>query len=243
MRFIEPLREATLLKRTDRYLAEIMFDDMQHGTIICPYYHDLLSCETLGSRIWCSKRYREGSILSYQWELVEVDGGQLVGINETNSKKVIEEAILSGEIVTLSGYQNISKDIEISTSKYNIDFLLTNESDQNCYVAIQHIFWGDEIMRGFYPQQSLELDLYILRELYLLCEQGARVVLLFAVQNNSVNILYPARHIAPEYLSLLERAMKKGLEVYAYKIAVGLEGLTLDEEIEFVSPVNSITES
>ena len=64
-------------------------------------------------------------------------------------------------------------------------------------------------------------------------ESGARAVLFFCVQHSKVESVAPAYDIDPVYAELLREAMKRGVEVMAYRSEVDLVSSTiwLDKEL------------
>lgn len=66
-----------------------------------------------------------------------------------------------------------------------------------------------------------------IEELVELRQQGARVVLLFAVLHEGIQRVTAASHIDPVYASTLGEAVDAGLEVLAYKANISLEQMVL----------------
>jgi len=64
-------------------------------------------------------------------------------------------------------------------------------------------------------------------------EQGHRAVLLFAVLHQGINTVSAASHIDKKYSDLLNHAIKKGVEVYAYKASITPSEVTLSEKVAF----------
>jgi len=96
VRFREPLVAATLVKRYKRFLADVTLDDGTSLTAHCPNTGSLLGCHAPGARVWLSRSDNPKRKYAYTWELVEVPGAGLVGINTGRSNALVREAIESG---------------------------------------------------------------------------------------------------------------------------------------------------
>jgi sugar fermentation stimulation protein A len=66
-------------------------------------------------------------------------------------------------------------------------------------------------------------------------EQGNRAVLVFCVQHSGIEHVSPADQIDPVYGNTLRQAIKKGVEVIAYKAHFSLQGAS--HEITLVDAI------
>lgn len=251
MKFPGPLEEGILLRRYKKFLADIVLTNQEKHTIYCPNATRLVGCNALGSRIWFSRNSNPNKTYNDTWELVEIDGGELVCVNHHRSKQIILDGIATDIIKPLGHYQHILSDIKFEQQKF--DFLLSEQpyehdkkhiskapSQDSCFVVVQSVTMGDEIHRGFFPDSE---DKSITKQLAALInakEMGYRAVWIYCVLNPSVNRLFPADHINPEFGCLLRQAVIRGVEVIAYRAHINLDEMFINDPVEVCIPARML---
>tara|TARA_R110002110_G_scaffold271566_1_gene486911 strand:- start:9501 stop:10283 length:783 start_codon:yes stop_codon:yes gene_type:complete len=251
MRFQEPLQEAVLLKRHKRFLADIVLINQQKHTIYCPNASNLAGCDTLGSRIWFSRHSNEHKTYQDTWELVEVDGGHLVCVNNKRAQQIILDAVAIDKMPELAGYKHVSTNASFQTE--SVDFLFSDKihlEDQNsidedllhddCFVSVQSVTFGDEIHRGFFPDTQSNKINKQLSTLIAAKEKGYRAVWLYCVMNTGIHRVFPADHIDSEFGCLLRQAVIAGVEMVAYSVDISLEEMHLGDAIEVCVPARML---
>lgn len=248
MKFASPLTQAVLLKRYKRFLAEIVLNNQEHRIIYCPNRGAMLGCDVLGSRIWFSHAKSPRRKFPDTWELVEVDGGNLVCVNPQHAKRLVLEAIHDGKLVELQGYaQTILEPPYLEEE--GLDFLLekSNEENENesekCFVVIKGVTLGDEIHRGFYPDASSQKGSEQIKALIQAKQQGYRSVLVYCVTHTGITRVFPADHIDPDYGSLLRQAVLAGVEVIGYRTDISLTEIAITTPVEICIPARMICSS
>lgn len=251
MKFPNPLHEAILLKRHKRFLVDVVLANQEKHTIYCPNVSNFVGTNILGSRIWFSRRSHANKTHQDTWELVEVEDGRLICVNQQRAKQIILDGIATGVIEPLSGYQHMLSDAKFNYQRF--DFLLSESphfddkdklseipTHNNCFVMIQSVTLGDEIGRGFYPDSN---DKKIIRQLSALIEakeKGYRSVLIYCVMNTGINRIFPADHINPDFGCLLRQAVIRGVEVMAYQASISLEEIQITHPVEVRIPARML---
>ena len=64
-------------------------------------------------------------------------------------------------------------------------------------------------------------------------DTGCRCVMFYFIQRMDAAVFKPADHIDPEYSKGLRLAVKRGLEILAYDVAVDLKGIKLNRKIPY----------
>lgn len=237
MKFTGELTEAVLLKRYDRILVDVAVSKKEIRTIYCPNNGLLRGCDALGVRIWFSTSLNPKRKHPYVWELAEVEGGNLVLVNNLRSHDLLIEAFEQELITELIGYNEIIKDQVLEKPNTIVDLYLKNgHNDQDCYVMVEQVTMGDEIHRGFFPDAPHTRALKELNDLMDLKIKGHRAVLLFLIQHSGIDRVFPADHIDKQYGLLLREAIKVGVEICAYRVAISHIELSIEKSIQVIIP-------
>jgi sugar fermentation stimulation protein A len=236
VRFASPLVAAWLIRRYKRFLADVRLDDGTELTAHCPNTGSLLGCQTPGSRIWLSRSDNPKRKYAYTWELLEFAPGAMVGINTGRSNALVREAIESGVIGELTGYDAIRAEVRYGDENSRVDFLLSGDIGA-CYVEVKNVTAavGDGI--AVFPDAVSVRGTRHLRELMSTLGQGRqRAVLCYCVQRSDVHEVRPADDIDPDYGRTLREAMRAGVEVIAYRASLNPDAVALVEPVPVVCP-------
>lgn len=246
MEFPSHLTQGVLLKRYKRFLAEIILNNQEHRIIYCPNMGAMAGCDVLGSRIWFSHSKNPRRKFPDTWELVEVDGGNLVCVNTQHAKQLILEAINKGILTELQGY-TLSELDPPYLEEEGLDLLLEKkDSDlpsEKCFVVIKGVTLGDEIHRGFYPDSPGSRGYEQLKALMNAKQQGYRAVLVYCVLHTGIERIYPADHIDPEFGCMLRQAAIAGVEVLGYRVDIALSDISIASQVEVCIPARMICSS
>ncbi len=237
MKFSSQLSEATLLKRSFKFMAEVVQDNRQKMMIRCPNIGDIQGCDTLGSRIWYSNAI--GYHCLPTWELVEIDGGYLVCVNPEIIKPLVIEGMRLGKIKELQDHTILHAGGQFD--QYRSQFILTEHKSQQCYVAIEHVILSNNNGDGFFPSASGD-GRNNLHALIQAKEEGHRAILLFCVTNNAITKLKINSDIDPECLRLIRKAQELNIEVIAYKAETSFEGLQLEYSLPILEFAGETTD-
>ena len=210
---------ATLLKRYKRFLADVRLEDGTELTVHTPNTGSMLGCAEPGMRIWLRDTQNPKRKYPYSWEMSETVDGVKVGVNTMISNQLVTEAIESGVVTELQGYEEILSEVPYGHERSRIDLLLKGAA-ADCYVEIKNVTARDEKGRAIFPDAVSSRGAKHLRELKVMVEQGQRAVIFFSVQRGDVDGFRPAREIDPLYAETLEEAVAAGVEALAYQAEV-----------------------
>ncbi len=231
MKLDKKLQAGTLVKRYKRFLADIRKENGELITIHCPNTGSMKNCQEPGSRVWYSDSENPKRKYACTWELVEVDGEHIVGINTGLANKLVHEAIAKDRIAELVGYETIRSEVPYGEQKSRIDFLLegsTGDANALCFVEVKNVSLGLGDGLGTFPDAVTTRGQKHLQELLAMHEQGHRAVLLFCVQHSGIQRIAPADDIDPEYGRLLREVVAKGVEILAYAAEFDLQDSTIE---------------
>ena len=239
MKFNSHLNEGILLKRSLKFLAEVVLPCQQKIMIRCPNLGPMTGCDILGTKIYYSSPV--GYHCLPTWELVEVDGGHLVCINSELIKSLVIEAISLGNIAELSGSKLLHTAIRLDSNHelFQIDNLLLEQNGRKCYLGLEHVILGDERGEGFFPNYSGQ-GINTLNNLIAAKQEGLRAVLLFCVLHTGIEYLKPAEHICAQYAKLLNLAVAQGVEVIAYRSIISLQDIEIAHQVPVVLSADAV---
>lgn len=230
MKFSGALTEGILIRRYKRFLAEVELKDGSVITAHTPNTGSMAGCAEPGSRVWLSLSDNPKRKYRWSWELVEVKAGVLVGINTGMSNRLVEEAINSGLIDSLAGYETIRREVRYGKEKSRIDLLLESDGEPPCYVEVKNVTLveGD---RALFPDAVTERGTKHLRELMEMVRQGKRSVIVFCIQRSDINSFQPAASIDPVYAKTLFEAAESGVKILAYCANPQTEEVRLERQV------------
>lgn len=235
MRFDFPLIEARLIRRYQRFLADVEFADGNRVVAHTPNTGSMLGCNEKGARIWLRNTHDDKRKYPFAWELVEVTGGVLVGINTLLANRLVQEAIENLQIPELSGYPVIRKEVPYGKERSRIDFLLESDSKPPCYLEVKNVTLAAD-GRALFPDAVTVRGSKHLRELSDMAGQGNRAVIFYCVQRSDVTAFSPADFIDPKYGVALRDAISAGVEVLAYRADVSTTAIELNTSLQVIIP-------
>jgi sugar fermentation stimulation protein A len=229
MKFETELIKGTLIKRYKRFLADVTLENGEVVTAHCANSGSMLSVKDEGATVWLSPSNNPKRKLKYTWEIIEVEGCN-VGINTGHPNKIVEEAILAGQIKELTGYAKLRREVKYGQNS-RIDVLLEDDDKPKCYVEVKNV----TLKRGQnadFPDAVTARGAKHLRELGDMVEEGHRAVMFYLVQRSDCAIMDIARDIDPTYDDELKAAIKRGVEVICYQCDVGLDEIKVTSALD-----------
>ncbi|WP_022699912.1 DNA/RNA nuclease SfsA [Oceanicaulis alexandrii] len=230
MRFPAPLHPGVLLKRYKRFLADVELVTGETVTAHCPNPGSMLGLKDPGSRCWLSHTDDPKRKLKYTLEVLEADN-TLVGINTNRPNRLAEDAIRTGAIPALSGYDAVRREVKYGANS-RIDLLLESADRPTCYVEVKNCHLRRTPGLTEFPDSVTSRGAKHLGELSEMVRQGHRAVQLFVVQRNDCDVLAPAGDLDPVYAQALRDASAAGVEVIAWACEITLEAIEIVREIE-----------
>lgn len=236
MTFEEPLIRGTLIRRYQRFLAEVELDSGETVTAHCANPGSMLGVNSAGSEVWLSRARNPARRLRYTWELIRV-GGSLVGINTARPNTLVAQAIATGAIAELAGYDGCRREVKIGHNS-RIDLLLEGAGRPPCLVEIKNVTLRRDDQPGRrleFPDAVTERGTRHLRELSRAVQGGARAVMVYLAQRDDGDHFAVAADIDPAYAEALQAAMAVGVEALCYRCRVSLNGIEVRDRIRISS--------
>lgn len=273
MQFSPQLIEAVLVRRYKRFLADVQLADGSIITVHVANTGSMTGLDTPGLRVWLRDSQNDARKYRYSWELVEVPGedGQfppgssrtspdssstpkvLVSVNTGTANRLVGEAIESGLVDQLRGYDTVRAEVRHGHSR--LDFMLTGRaagvgSDETprfarvdgqgggcsetrdgrpgpaCYLEVKSVTLSRNGV-ALFPDSVSARGTKHLEELGRIAASGHRAVVFFCVQRGDTRELRPADDIDPKFGKTLRSVMDSGVEAMAWVTDISLDGIRL----------------
>lgn len=228
MIFESKLIRGTLIRRYQRFLADVRLDSGEVVTAHCTNTGSLMGCKEPGSAVYVSRSANGNRKLAYTWELIR-SRRAWVGINTLHPNRLVAEAIGCGLIQELAGYPSLRREVKVS-ARSRLDFCLEG-SDGRCFVEVKNVTLVIGRAAAFPDAVSARATKH-LQELMRLRRQGHNAAVVFVIQRGDCEYFRPADEIDPEYGRWLRRAAKAGVQVLPYVAKVTPKEIVLTQRIE-----------
>ena len=222
MKLPEHVITGTLIRRYQRFLADVALESGETVTVHCPNSGSMTGCAVPGSPVILSRSDRPGRKYPCTWELVLVEG-TWIGINTGTTPALVREGILSGTVIELQGYESIRPEVRRRDSR--LDLLLTGECG-TCWVEVKNVTLAEDGL-ALFPDAVTVRGQKHLTELMDVVRAGERGVIFFVVQRGDCIAMAPADRIDPRYGALLRESVAAGVDALAYRAEVSPAGVTL----------------
>jgi sugar fermentation stimulation protein A len=215
-----PLLRGTLIRRYQRFLADVRLEDGREVTAHCPNSGTMRTCSDPGSPVLLSSSDNPRRRLRHTLELVWA-GEAWVGVNTMTPNRVVAEAVTAGALPSLAGYPLLRREVRYGEGgRSRIDLLLSDPSEDRpeAYVEVKNTTLRDGRWAEF-PDAVTARGRKHLEDLEGVVTEGHRGVILFFVGRSDCSQFRPADGIDPGYGAALRRAVAAGVEAVAWAFA------------------------
>ncbi|MBX9697115.1 MAG: DNA/RNA nuclease SfsA [Alphaproteobacteria bacterium] len=229
MHFLSPLIPGRLIKRYNRFLADIQLDSGEKIIAHCPNSGAMMGVKTPGSPVLVTRHPDDGKRkLLYTLEFVFADG-VFVGVNTFRPNALVEEAIQQETIAELKGYESLTREVRYGQNS-RIDILLKGEDLPNCYVEVKNAQLKRDVCVEF-PDSVTARGTKHLLELMQMVKDGHRAVVIYVAQRMDVSQFCLASDIDPTYAKTAEAASKAGVEFLCYGCELDADKIIINRQI------------
>jgi sugar fermentation stimulation protein A len=229
MRFPQPLAEGRLRRRYKRFLADIELTTGETITAHCANPGSMIGLAEPGMRVFVSKSDSKTRKLKWSWELVEADG-TLVGINTAHPNGIVADAIASGAIPELAGYDLLRREVRYGTNS-RIDILLQGAGKPDAYVEVKNVHLSRRKELAEFPDSVTARGAKHLRELSAMVAAGHRATMVYLVHRGDTSAFAIAGDIDPTYAAEFSAAVAAGVEMLAYACNVTVAGVEVTDRL------------
>jgi sugar fermentation stimulation protein A len=199
-------------------------------TAHCANTGSMRSCCEPGRTVFLSRHDSPSRRLPYTFELIEMPTS-LVGVNTGTPNRLVREAILTGGITSLRGYDTVRREVPYGTGS-RIDLLLENSRRGRCFIEIKNCTLVEDGMASF-PDAVTARGLKHLEELEQQVRSGDRCVIFYLIQRMDAKLFRPADAIDPAYGKALRAAVQNGVEILVYDVKINMKKIELRRSVSF----------
>ena len=251
MIFDSPLLFGTLIRRYNRFFAEIELDPpfdppreqgglekfppstggTKRGVIVahCPNTGSMKGVNVPGERVAVSYHPDPARKMHFCWQMIHLDG-DWVGINTMVPNRITAEAFDAKLIPCFRRYSCYRKEVPFGGDS-RIDFALGK--DERCLVEVKNVTLVEEGLAKFPDCVSERATKHMIRLMQNI-KQGGKSSVLFVIQHHAANAFAPADDLDPIYGQTLRKAVAKGVKIEAWKAKVTPQEIRLAERVKVV---------
>lgn len=236
MEFVPPLQAATLVRRYQRFFADVITADGRLLTIHCPNTGKMTGCAEPGFRVWYQPSSNPKRKLAATWELAANGAGEQIIVNTQRANQLVAEALASGRIAGLKG--EVQAEVKVGESR--LDFALGERSAPHTFIEVKSVTLhaGDGL--GLFPDTVTSRGRKHLELLANLARSGRRAVLLLVVGHSAIDRVAPAITIDPAYGAAWKAAHDAGVEFIAWRAAISPATLALEAAVTICHPTTGV---
>lgn len=226
-----PILRATLLKRINRFMADVRLDTGDRVTALCANTGSMKTCSEPGRPILLSFKGEGAGKYPHLWESIHM-GQSWVNVNTSLPNGGVKQLVLADAIEALRGWPYLRTEVKYGRDgRSRIDLLLTctpppkkrkkdpdpvprcqPDGRPDCYVEVKNTSMRAGEFSVF-PDAVTERGQKHLAELTALAKKGTGAAMVYFCGRADTRAFRPADEIDPDYGKLLRKAVKAGVQV------------------------------
>ena len=229
MNFKKTLITGEFIKRYKRFLVDVKIGK-NIVTAHCPNTGSMMGLLKKGNRVWLSRANDPKRKLKYTLQIIE-DNKSKVGINTHFTNEIVDDALNNLLIKNFKSLNLIRREVKFGKNT-RFDFLIESKNKKT-FIEVKNVTLSRRKGVAEFPDAITARGLKHIKELLKASEKGYEVYLLFVVQRDDCNKFELAEDIDPEYCELLNKSVKKNLNVLCYDCKFSSKGIKLNQRIKF----------
>ena len=235
MRFQTPLVPGTLIRRYNRFLADVTLADGQEITAHCANPGSMMGLAEPGMRVWLEPNDDPKKKLKFGWRLVEHENGHFTGVDTAVPNRMLRTALEARAVPRLTEFDALRAEVPYAQNS-RIDFLLSREGYPDTYVEVKSVTLSRQTGLAEFPDSVTARGTKHLNNLAQMVGQGHRAVMLYLVQRTDCDHMTLAHDIDPTYAQAWATATAAGVETIALDCRITPETVDLGKAIRMDVP-------
>lgn len=158
-------------------------------------------------------------------------GNKLINIDSLVPNKVVEEALILGNIPELKKYDIILREKTFGNSRF--DFKLANKDGEEYYLEVKGVTLEDN-KKTMFPDAPTERGRKHLLELVEVKNSGRGAGVIFLIQMDNIESFSPHDKMDRDFGDALRFAYANGVDVFAYECEVGENFISLSKRVKVI---------
>jgi sugar fermentation stimulation protein A len=229
VRFLSPLVRGCLVRRYQRFLAEVRLENDRLVTAHCPNSGSMQGCNVPGREVMLSPTDNPKRKTRYTWELIHLPS-TWVGVNTLSANRLVAEAASGKLIPELGPFDKLLREVQLGHSR--IDFCLVR-GGVSLFLEVKNVTLVED-GTALFPDAPTARGRKHLQTLMGAIDQGHRAAMFYVVQREDAQRFSPAAHVDPAYAQALRRAHRAGVNIIVYGARVSPKEIYLDAPLPVV---------
>ena len=229
MNFENKLISGVFIKRYKRFFVDTMVGE-KLITAHCPNTGSMRGLLNKDNKVWLSKSNNPNRKLKYTLQIIE-DNGSKVGVNTHLTNKIFLDALKNNYIKEFDKDINIQQEVKFG-SNTRFDFLITKKNFK-AFIEVKNVTLKRKPKIAEFPDAITSRGAKHINELIQARKKGYEIYLVFVIQREDCDEFDIARDIDPEYSKLLNKAVKKKLNILCYDCKFSSKGIKVNKKIKF----------
>lgn len=225
----QPRLYGTLIKRYQRFLADIALDSGEIITAHCPNPGRMLTCSDPGSRVRLSVFNDRKRKYPHRLDLVH-NGDCWIGVNPNLANDIVALAIKCQQLFPEYDQKKWQREVAYA-NKHRIDFLYVDGHQQH-FVEVKSVTYAEDGV-GYFPDAISKRATHHMQALSAMVNDGHQATVVYCVQRPDISKVEPAAHIDTVYSKAHELAMANGVQCETLVVAFDAAG-----DVVVVPPIN-----
>ena len=225
------LLEGRLLRRRNRFVADVELVSGERVTAFVPNTGSLLGVTTPGRPVWLRDDDSPGRTHRYTWVLAK-PGRALVCVDTGIPNRVVADFARAQRIRELAGFREYIQEVPYGTNS-RIDLLCRVHTDdmlRRVWVEVKSTTLARDRVAAF-PDAVTTRGRKHLVEMQKVVAAGDEALQLFFIQRGDCDVFRPADDIDPDYGQELRRAAAAGVTILALEARITKQAITIRRPI------------
>ncbi len=212
------LVEARILRRYQRFLADVAFADGAEATVHCANTGTMRSCWAPGDR--CLLRVHDDPKRKLKHTLVAcAREGAWVGVDTGVPNRLAFEAAARNLLPGVPPLGDLRREVRFGRENSRVDLHGRDAAGREWFIEVKNTTLKEGPWAAF-PDAVSARGAKHLRELASMAAEGHGAVILFLLQRGDVDRFDAAREVDPAYADALDRAVAAGVRALPIQVAL-----------------------